>query len=572
MLSRTLELSLTLIDQVNNSVNDTLKDYPPTTLIAGTVAAVLFIQKAYSSYRHWDTRSIKNRVFDGAVKSLMFVPVIGNKIKTELDAVGKAIDDIKTDIDQARLHWTPIQSLPEYGLSHEDILSRFDKLQDKHHEGRLSGAVYAHYDPALLSMLEKVWGKTALTNPMHEEWPLINLMEAEVISMCQALMHGSQGAPGILTHGGSTSILEACKAYVIEARKNGISEPEIIVPETAHVAFDKAAKILNVKLVKIPINKKTGAADVKSMEKAINSNTCLLVGSAPSFPFGIMDPITEMGALAQRKKLPLHVDCCLGGFVNAFADEAGFSLPKFDFSAPGVTSISMDTHKYGQSPKGTSVLLFHPSCEASPTHVHLDWVGGMYVTEGIDGSRSGADIATTWAVMCAKGKDTYINETRAILTLQRELVAAINKIDGVHVAFHPLSSVVGVQSDPGVNILVIASQLKEKGWSVNIMQTPDQKAEGFHFRLTAVHAHQENFLDDFVRDLTEAAAYAKANPKATPKGTAKVYGKLEKGIPFFVQEKIGRGYIEAHNTIRTGPQHTNEESDTSEFSHKKARI
>lgn len=550
MQSRMLELSCALLNEINDTMNDALKEYSPTALIAGTLAVVLTLQQVYALYRHWDRRTFQRCVFDNTVKSLLFLPVIGQKVRTELNAVNKALDDIRADIDRARSHWTPIRSLPEHGLSHNELMARFDKLEGTHRVGRLSGAVYAHYDQDLLTTLEKIWGKTALTNPMHEEWPLINLMEAEVISICQTLMHGTQGAPGIMTHGGSTSILEACKAYVIEARKKGISEPEIIAPETVHVAFDKAATILNFKLVKIPTDQYSGAADVNAMAQAVNSNTCLLVGSAPSFPFGIMDPITEMGALAQRKKIPLHVDCCLGGFINAFAEEAGFTLPKFDFSAAGVTSLSMDTHKYGQTPKGTSVLLFHPDCQASPTHVHLDWVGGMYVSEGIDGSRSGADIATTLAVLCAKGKSTFVKETHAILTLQRELVKAINQIEGIQVAFQPQSSVVGVKANLGINILVIANQLKEKGWSVNIIQTSDQKASGFHFCLTAIHAHQENFTNEFISDLKAAVAYAKANPKAVVTGMAKVYGKLEKGIPHFLQERIGRGYIEAHNTIR----------------------
>jgi glutamate/tyrosine decarboxylase-like PLP-dependent enzyme len=304
-------------------------------------------------------------------------------------------------------------------------------------------------------------------------------------------------------------------------------------------------------LIKVPVDPETGAADVKKMKRKINNNTCLLVGSAPSFSFGIMDPIEELGELALAHNLPLHVDACLGGFINAFAEDAGFSLPRFDFSVPGVTSISLDTHKYGQTPKGTSVLLFHPDCAASPTHVHLEWVGGMYVTEGLDGSRSGADIATTWAVLCAKGRRTYVEETRVILTLKDRLVEAIDTMDGIYVAYNPLSSMIGICAKEGINELIIANQLKEKGFSVNILQTPNQEVDGFHFCLTSVHAHKEGFFEQFTQALSESLYYAKAHPHEQAKGIAKVYGKLKKGIPFFVQEEIGRGYVLAHNTIRT---------------------
>ena len=144
-----------------------------------------------------------------------------------------------------------------------------------------------------------------------------------------------------------------------------------------HVAFDKAAKILNVRIIKVPVDPATGAADVNAMQRAITNRTCMMVGSALSFPSGVTDPIEALGAICKQHDIPLHVDACLGGFTMVFAHEAGFhDFPRCDFSVPGVTSISIDTHKYGQTPKGTSVLLLSPNTKATPTHVHLDWVGG----------------------------------------------------------------------------------------------------------------------------------------------------------------------------------------------------
>ena len=550
MINTIWNIASTLITTLDNN----FAEYSPTTLIAGTIAATLLLQKTYHMQQRWDTKQIKQSFMNKSIQLLEQVPYIGPKVKAKIDKeVKDLLSGIKSDIDAVRADWDTVETLPEVGLSEDAIRRRFEKLTAHYKAGKLSGAVYAEYDEKLSKLLQEVWGKTALTNPMHSEWPLINLMEAEIVSMCQNLLHGQRGAPGIITHGGSTSILEACKAYVLQARKNGNEHPEIIVPDTIHVAFDKAADILHVKLIKIPVDQTTGEANVTAMEKAITKNTCLMVGSAPSFPFGIIDPINRLGKVALQHNIALHVDGCLGGFLTPFAQEAGFDIPGCDFSIPGVTSISIDTHKYGQTPKGTSVLLFNHDSPATPTHVYLDWVGGMYVTPSIDGSRSGADIATVWTVLCHKGKAEYINETKNILTLQRELLSDIKKIDGLFIPFNPQLSVIPIQSNDGINALVIADRLAKAGWSVNILQTPEQNPAGFHFCLTSVHTQQNNFKQLFIADLTEAVKYAKANPNEKPKGQAKAYGKLEKGVPQSVQERIGKGYQQILNTLPNIP-------------------
>jgi sphinganine-1-phosphate aldolase len=384
---------------------------------------------------------------------------------------------------------------------------------------------------------------------MHSEWPLINLMEAEIISMMQDLLHGKSGAPGIITHGGSTSILEACKAYVLAARQSGIDHPEIIVPDSAHVAFDKAAETLDATLVKVPVDPKTGGANVRAMDRAITGNTCLLVGSAPSFPMGVMDPIQQLGQLALRHRLPLHVDSCLGGGLTVFAKEAGFhDIPPCDFSVAGVTSISIDTHKYFGAPKGTSVLVFSKKANVSPTQTHLDWTGGMYVTQGIDGSRSGADIAVLWTLLFSKGRAAYVQDTFNILSLQRLLVADIQKIEGIVIPYQTYLSVIPVQTAKGINAMVVAEQFEKRGWSVNLLQTADQKPNGFHFCLTSVHTHQENFVHSFVTDLRAAVQFAKDNPLAKPTGIAKAYGSLGK-VPRYIQDKVGKMYTTINNSL-----------------------
>lgn len=552
MLSRALAIVGDLLDPVNRY----LKRYSPITIIA----AVLTLQKAYALYQQFQQSSHrKKQLIDKSIKLMLIAPYFGKKKQIEINQkLSQTFADIKQSVDKAREKWPPLETLPEAGLSRQLILKRFEDLQENYHEGKISGAVYARYDTRLRELLEQVWGKTALTNPLHSEWPLIHMMKAEIISMCQNMLHGQSGAHGIITHGGTTSILEACLAYVMHAREHGMEKPEIIVPETAHVAFDKAARLLNVKLVKIPVDPNTGKADVQAMEKAITANTCMIAGSAPSYPFGIMDPIRDLAAMARKHQIPFHVDNCLGGGVTAFARKAGFEIPPCDFSVPGVTSISFDTHKYLQTPKGTSVLLFHPDCPATPTQTYLDWIGGMYVTDDIDGSRSGADIATTWTVLCYKGERSYVEDTKKILILRRELVEKLRLMDGVSVAYDPQLSVVGIRTDEGINPLLVAQKLKDRGWSVNMLQKmednmfqlfPVPRVDGFHFCLTAVHASVSGWVKIFTDELKIAVDYARAHPQERPRGMLKAYGALEEGIPPFLQQRIGDAYAKIQNAV-----------------------
>ncbi len=559
MLGRALECAASLLSSLRDPVDQYLEETSPTLIIAATLAAFFTVRSAYNTYRHWDTDKVKNSIIKKGVTFALWTPYLKTKLNNYIEKeVSGALDEIKKDVDIARRQYAAFPTLPETGVPEELILARLSELQHHYHEGKISGAVYTKHDEKFRLLLEKIWGKTELTNPMHSDWPLIHVMRAEIISWCQNLLHGQSGAHGVITHGGTTSIIEACLAYVSHARANGIEHPEIIVPETAHVSFDKAAHILNVTLVKIPVDKKSGKADVLAMEKAINSSTCMMVGSAPSFPYGIMDPIQHLAKVAQKHRVPLHVDSCLGGFLTAFAHKAGFILPPCDFSVKGVTSISFDTHKYGETPKGTSVLLFSPDCPATPTQAYLDWIGGLYVTDTMDGSRSGADIATTWATLAYKGEDYYIESTRRILTLQRELIAELKNIDGLFIAYDPELSVVGMKTAPGINPLLVAQKFKEKHWALNVMQRkehrlfeiiPSPQVDGIHFCLTAVHTAWPEFKAEFVHDMAEAVAYAKANPHEKPKGMMKAYGKLEKGIPEFLQKRIGDGYAKIQNAI-----------------------
>lgn len=464
------------------------------------------------------------------------------------------VKEIKTDICQKRANFNLIDELPQQGLSAQEILQRFQHIEAAYVPGRSSSTVYTEYDANLSHLLQQVWAKTNLTNPLRFEWPLIHLLEAEVIAMCQQLLHGDKDAPGMITHGGSLAILEACKAYVIQARKRGLINPVIVAPSTVHVAFDKAAQILNVRLIKIAVNTKTGTIHIKDLKNVIKEHKktiCLIVASLPCFPFGTIDPIDEMAKLAAYYRLPLHVDACLGGFLVMFAQDAGVALPNYDFALPGVDSMTIGTHKYGQTPNGSSLVLFRKESKVSPIQVHLDWLGGLYVSPGIDGTRSGADIALAWSVLCAKGRDEYIRETQLILSLKEKLWRALCELADVVVPYYPqLSIIVICLKVPAWTLLVTEYMREKNGWQLNPLQDKRHQVFGFHFCLTAIHAYQNNFCEQFIDDLSAAISHAKINPRAKLNGIAQVYPALASGsISAALQEQMGRAYIHALNSV-----------------------
>lgn len=219
-----------------------------------------------------------------------------------------------------------------------------------------TGAVY-HGGQALTDVIAEAFRQYALANPLHPDvFPSCRKMEAEVVSMTLRLFHAGESAVGNMTSGGTESILMACKAYRDYAENvRGITEPEMVVPTTIHAAFDKACNYFRIKLVHVPVDPVTFKADVNATRRAITNNTIMLACSAPSFPQGVIDPVSDFAELAKEFNLPLHVDCCLGSFLVACAADAGFKTPAFDFQVDGVTSISADTHKYGFAPKVSSL-------------------------------------------------------------------------------------------------------------------------------------------------------------------------------------------------------------------------
>lgn len=435
------------------------------------------------------------------------------KMAVDLERSLKPYDDYKK-----------FNQIPEQGLEHEDILALMEKFKtieaSKWEQGYASGAVY-NGNQEHIDFMNRVYAINSQSNPLHPEiWPSTSKFDAEVVAMTAKMLSADKTSDeivGTVSSGGTESILLAMKTYRDWAKeKKGITEPEIIVPSTAHAAFTKAGQYFRIKIICIPVDADF-RADVPETRKAINENTIALVGSAPPFPHGIVDPIEELSELARQHELGFHTDACLGGFILPWAEILGYEVPKFDFRLPGVTSISVDTHKYGYAAKGTSVILYRGTELRHFQYFSVaDWSGGFYISPTIAGSRPGALIAGAWAAMVSMGEQGYLDAARPILETTAWLKDEIRKIPEIQVIGDPLF-MIAFQSET-LNVYQIMEFMSERNWELNGLQLPPS----VHICVTVRHT-QEGIKERFLEDLKAAVAHVKEHPEA-PSGVGPIYG------------------------------------------------
>ncbi len=458
------------------------------------------------------------------------LPVVGGLVREEKRKVAESLKD------QVRKH-RPTQlafdTLPREGRSEAEVLSVLKELSTHEapawRDGRVSGGVY-HGDAQHLAFLSEVYSLYSQANPLHADvWPSVARFEADIVHFTSRLMGGNPKADddnavvGVLSSGGTESIMLAMKAYRDQGRARGIKHGNLVAPASAHPAFDKAAHTLGMHIIRVPVGE-DGRADVKKMKAAVNRDTVVMVGSAISFPHGVIDDIEALSAYAREEGLGFHTDACLGGFILAFANEAGFRVPRFDFSLPGVTSMSADTHKFGYAAKGTSVVLYRGrALRRFQYFISPDWSGGLYATPGFAGSRPGALIAQAWATMMRLGHDGYVQATREVLTAARSIREGIEAVPGLRVIGQPLW-VIAFTSDT-FDVYRVLDEMTKRGWSLNGLQKPP----AVHLCVTLRHT-QPGVAEGFLRDLRESVDAVKHSPPSKD-GMAPVYG-LASSLPF----------------------------------------
>ncbi len=413
---------------------------------------------------------------------------------------------------------------PKDGLAREDVLdliNQFYQLEEpRWRSGHVSGAVY-HGDQEHVDFQNKVYSIQSQANPLHlDVWPSISKFEAEIVSMTAHMLGADltdDEIVGTVSSGGSESILLAMKTYRDWARAiKNITQPEMVIPSTAHVAFEKASQYFGIKMNRVPV----GAdfrADIKAMEAAINPNTIVMVGSAPPFPHGIVDPIEELSEIARSHGIGFHTDACLGGFLLPWAEKLGYPVPKFDFRLKGVTSMSCDTHKYGYAAKGTSVVLYRGrKLRHYQYYIATDWMGGLYLSPTLTGSRPGGLSAAAWAALVSLGEKGYLEAARKILTTAEKIKTGIRAIPELFVIGDPLFVIAFGSKE--LDIYAITDVLTQKGWNLNGLQNPP----AVHIATTLRHT-EKGVAEQFLKDLQESVEYVKQHPEIQGSMTP-VYG------------------------------------------------
>ncbi|KAK9188658.1 hypothetical protein WN944_020063 [Citrus x changshan-huyou] len=503
------------------SANSFLSQYEPVILLLAPLLTLLVARVLQSFLDAVREKGFKQTFVAFFMSSIKLVPGVNKYIEAEKQ---KVVDKMQSGVKSKREGWWT--ELPRAGLG-VGVIEKLkeEKGKDVVWQGKCSGTVYIGGSEAEghFSLINEACSMFAHTNPLHLDiFQSVARFEAEVIAMTAALLGNKEKASGgqvcgNMTSGGTESILLAVKSSRDYMRnKRGITRPEMIIPVSAHSAYDKAAQYFNIKLWRVPVDKEF-RADVKAIKKYINRNTILIVGSAPGFPHGIIDPIQELGELALSHGTCLHVDLCLGGFVLPFAKKLGYPIPPFDFSVQGVTSISVDVHKYGLAPKGTSVGLENYPLFYEIRILNLtEWSGGLYVSPTVAGSRPGGLIAGAWAALMSLGQEGYLENTKAIMEVSESIQKGIKEIPELFIIGRPDMTIVAFGSDV-VDIFEVNDIMSSKGWHLNPLQRPNS----IHICVTLQHVA---VVDVFRRDLRESVETVKQNPGPANGSLAPIYG------------------------------------------------
>ena len=459
------------------------------------------------------------------------LPFVQAKVRADVD---KAILELEAKLVPSGPGVTKYTALPATGWSADAVREELKKLEEmkptRWEDGSVSGAVY-HGGDELSDLQGETFRKFGVSNPIHPDvFPAVRKMEAEVVAMTLSLFNAPDTGAGVTTSGGTESILMAVLAARQKAfHERGVRSPEMILPETAHTAFRKAGEYFKIKIHLVPCPHPTYRVSTSRVAALINSNTILLVGSAPNFPHGIVDDIPALSRLAVAKNLPLHVDCCLGSFIIPFLSRAGFEAPDFDFRVPGVTSISVDTHKYGFAPKGNSVVLYRSAAlRKYQYYICPDWSGGVYASPNIAGSRPGALIAGCWASLMNMGESGYIDTCHKIVGAAKRIEDTIRESPklskSLQIIGKPMVSVVAFRSPPHakndadrVDIYSVADGMSAKGWHLNALQDPP----AIHVAVTLPIV---GAVDDLIRDLEAVVESVKGQASDNKGDAAALYG------------------------------------------------
>jgi glutamate/tyrosine decarboxylase-like PLP-dependent enzyme len=384
-------------------------------------------------------------------------------------------------------------------------------------EGRAFSLAY-YAGPEVQAVADQAYAMYGSTNGLNADaFPSLKKFQADVVATVNRWVHGDETSAGFMTSGGTESILLAVKAARERGRREfGITQPNVVLPTSAHAAFEKACYYFGLESRRVPVGA-DWRADVEATRQAIDANTVLIVGSAPQYPQGVVDPIVDLAAIARERNINCHVDACMGGVTLTFLERLGENIPLWDFRVDGVTSISVDLHKYGYTSKGASVIMHrNRQLRSYQTFVTDNWLGGFYGSSGVLGTKSGGPMASAWAVMNYLGDEGYLRLTESARATTRQLADAIEKIDGLQLRAYPDSTLLSFGAQD-FDVFAVADELAKTGWYVDRQAPPDS----LHCTVNAVH-HQ--VIEEFIVDLSHAVTKVR---DAGSTGSVGAYGTIE---------------------------------------------
>lgn len=435
--------------------------------------------------------------------------------------------------------------LKDKGISKEEIFNQLAKKKKQDFDWR-TGRIFCSVYPAgkeIEEIAKEAYTMFLTENPVDPTlFPSLRDMETEVIGMCSEILQGNEEAVGTLTTGGTESILLAVKTAKNRAKSLNPSQTkfEMIMPYSIHSAFFKACDYFEVTPVVVPLTS-DHKADSTAIEQAISQHTILIAASAPSYVFGVVDPIKQIGEIALKNNLMFHVDACIGGVVLGFNRLAGLKqVPEFDFSVPGVTSISMDLHKYGYTAKGCSALMHkNKSYRKHQYYACSEWTGYTLVNPTILSTKTGGPIAAAWSVMNFLGKEGYCDISKRTMSTTTRFIDGINAIEGLRVIGNPEVSLFSFTTTQG-NPYDLFDELNEKGWFVQFQLSNDYCPANLHLTISKIH---ENLVDQFLNDLKECHQKVLKKgiiKKASEKVTIETVKKLAANLSPENFEKLGK--------------------------------
>ena len=413
--------------------------------------------------------------------------------------------------------------MPPKGWSAVDVFEGLEAMRTRDvrwREGRAFSLAY-HAGAEALAVAEEAYRRFSGENALSTDaFPSLKQIQAEVVAMAGVWLGATPSSAGFMTSGGTESILMAVKAArdrLLAERQ--IRQPNMVMPTSAHAAFAKAGAYFGVEVRRVAVGS-DWRADVAAMQSQVDKNTVLIVGSAPQYPQGVVDDIVGIAKIASDAQINCHVDACMGGVTLAYLQRLGENIAPWNLQVPGVSSISVDLHKFGYTSKGASVIMYASKhLRSFQGFVTDDWLGGVYGSSGVLGTKSGGSMASAWAVMHFLGDDGYLRLTRQAREATLQLATVIRNTPELVLRAEPESTLLcfGAQDPSALNVFAVADELSKRGWYVDRQTPPDS----LHCTVNAIH-HDK--IDWFARDLHESVSIALDQKTSGSVGT---YGTVE---------------------------------------------